>query len=201
MNKFICGFSFVVGCICLTGTGNAAPVTQVSVSHPTTQAETTRPTTAVAVNRPTTDSSVSHPQTTVSVDRPSTAVNVSHPVTEVTVFHPETENTSADTSAGSSGSGSQQRAVSAKTVAAGTASAGAKPSMMSTYQAPQAKDFKAAKLGGGEAGLGKINEAEKDAAAASFKLPKGEEVSAKSVLENKGSNIKSKVNKAIENKK
>ena len=68
---------------------------------------------------------------------------------------------------------------------------------MSTYTPPKATDFQAAKTGGGEEGLGKLNQAEKDAAAQAFVPPKAEEVSLENVLKSDKNtvNIKKKVEK------
>lgn len=152
----------------------AAPVTQVTVSHPKTNVSVTRPATNVFVAHPTTAATVSHPQTTatvthpqtdVAVSHPTTSVQVSHPTTAVSVAHPQTSTTPAD----------KEKTLQPTKQAvdnSATAPAAQKGSMMSSYQPPQAKDLKAAKLGGGEQGLGKTNEQEKDAAAASLTPPK-----------------------------
>ena len=70
---------------------------------------------------------------------------------------------------------------------------------MSGFQMPKATDFKAAQLSGGEEGLGKPDDKEKNAAAESYNPPKAEEASLagaiKFVEENKG-----KIGKNIENK-
>ena len=72
---------------------------------------------------------------------------------------------------------------------------------MSGYQAPKAKDFKAAALGGGSAGLGnKTDEAAKDAAAASFQAPKAEQASLDSVLKSANSVNHANITKAVEKK-
>ncbi len=160
-------FGLVMWGVVCVGVG-AAPTTNVAVSHPSTRVSVTHPQTSGAVNRPHTAVTVSRPQTAVSVSHPATSAPVSHPVTSVAVVHPQT---------GAVSSGKETPGVAQPTKQAidnsATAPAAQKGSMMSSYQAPQAKDLKAAKLGGGEQGLGnKTNEAEKDSSAASFKPPK-----------------------------
>jgi len=202
MIHYFSRFYFIVTIgILLAGAGNAAPVTQTAVSHPTTQVAVDKPRTSVVVTVPVSRTSVSHPRTEGSVQHPVTSGEVSHPVTQVTVAHPRTELLDSSNNKGASANTQgASKALSGKSAAAPMMEN--KPSMMSSYQAPQAKDLKAAKLGGGAAGLGnKTNEAEKDAAAAASQAPKREEASMESILNNKDSSIKSKVTKAIEDKK
>lgn len=178
----------------MVSAGYAAPVTRVQVSRPTTRTTVTRPTTSVAVSHPTTAVAVSHSTTTGTVSHPMTSVSVSHPTTAVSVSQPHTSAVGVTAPADKKGisGGKKQAATSAP-------AGGKKPSMMSSYQPPQATDFKAAKLGGGEGGMGnKVNEAEKDAAAASFNAPKGEDVSLQSVLKGGNSSLKANLQQKVE---
>ena len=121
----------------------------------------THPKTQVVVNRPQT------PQAG-GVNRPVTSVAVFRPVTTVTVQHPVTSVTQPDGSKAPQTSGGAQ-----PTKQSSDAAVGKKPSMMSQYKAPKATDFKAAKTGSSDGGLGgKTDEKVKDAAAASPKMPK-----------------------------
>lgn len=191
-------FLWTVLWVFTSGGAWAAPVTAVSVSHPKTNTTVTHPTTAVAVSHPRTVAPVTHPKTTVTVTRPQTSVPVSHPTTNapvshpttsVPVTHPQTTATSSDKSA------APEPTKQAVDNSATAPAAQQKGSMMSNYQAPKAKDFKAAKLGGGEQGLGKTNEAEKDAAAASLKPPKALEFE-----DTANSNLKSKLTEKVKEK-
>jgi len=169
----------------------AAPVTQVQVVRPSTTAVVTRPvttagavhpTTTVTVSRPVTTATASHPMTTVEVIRPTTTVVVAHPQTPAPQA-PAMEMKGFHTSPAPLAAGGKAVAAEGKQ----------NPSMMSTYQPPKAKDLKAAALGKGDDGLGnKVNEAEKDAAAASFKPPKAEEISLESAMK-KEANVEDKV--------
>ena len=151
-------------------------------SHPKTGTTGTRPTTTVVVKHPKTNpTAAARPTTSAAVSRPKTTVEVKHPQTPAPTEEKDAQTAPKPT----------------KQALDNTATAAKKGSMMSSYQAPKAKDFKAAKTGGGEAGLGKTNQAEKDAAAAQFNKPGA------LTLENalKGSNIsKSKISKSVENK-
>ena len=160
--------------VLISGAAGAVPTTQVTVSHPKTNASVTHPRTAVSVSHPKTAVSVSRPQTASQVSQLKTEVTVSHPKTNVSVSHPSTSAVVTHPQAGASASDDKNASQPAKQASDNNASAqaGQKGSMMSNYQPPQATDFKAAKLGGGEQGLGKTNEAEKEAAAASFNPPK-----------------------------
>ena len=146
----------VVSCL-LAGAVFAAPAPgSTAVSHPKT---------TVAVTRPKTNVVVTHPKTTAAVTHPTTSVTVSKPTTTVVVKHPQTPSTTTEKN-------EQTKAEPTKQAVDNSApAAAAKGSMMSSYQGPKAKDLKASKMGGGEAGLGKTNQAEKDAAAAQFKKP------------------------------
>ena len=181
----------------------AAPVTQVSVTHPKTDVAVSHPKTSVDIYRPKTSVEVSRPRTSVEINHPKTEVVVTHPKTSVVVERPTTmvsgEKAGAQKETGlPKAKGSAAKQASSKNAAS---NASAKPSMMSTYQPPQATNFKAAKTGGGESGMGnKVNEAEKDAAAASFKLPKGEEVSAEGLKQAKNSGLKSNLAEIVKEK-
>lgn len=140
------------------------PTTATAVTRPTTKVSVLRPTTSVAVQHATTQVPVSHPKTEESVVRPTTVVSVLHPTTQVAVEHPTTPQTGLHPV--TSGSVVTVPAKGAKKGASADAT-----TSMTGYQPPKAKEFKPVKLGGGEAGLGKLNEAEKDAAAAAFKPP------------------------------
>ncbi len=161
----------------------AAPVKSPAVTHPKT---------TVTVTHPTTNTVVTHPQAAVAVTRPATEVAVSHPTTTVVVKHPQTPSAVTADSTQAVAEPTKQAVDNAAPAAA------AKGSMMSSYQAPKAKDLKASALGGGEAGLGnKTNQAEKDAVAAQTKKP--EALTFENAL--KGSGIsKSKLTKDVENK-
>ncbi|MCQ2410897.1 MAG: hypothetical protein MJ053_05410 [Elusimicrobiaceae bacterium] len=195
MNNWLREIGGILASLCgLAAVALAAPVTQVQVvrpstttvvTRPVTTAGSTHPTTTVAVSRPVTTATASHPTTTVEVIRPTTTVVVAHPRTpapraavgELTGFHSSAQLPAANPPGG-------------KTAAKEAAPAG---SMKDSYKPLQAKDFKAAQLGKGDNGLGnKVNEAEKDAAAASFKPPKAEEISLESVLK-KEANVEDKV--------
>ncbi len=169
------------------------PGTTVAVSKPATsvrvtQQETSVPvkqnTTSVAVNKPATTTPVRQLTTTVTVDKPTTTVQVMHP------GEPDWQNatgkyTNTFPAAPSRGSADVSKKA---------------PSMMDSYQPPQAKNLKAAKTGGGEEGLGnKVNQAEKDAAAAALNIPKGEEVSLENVLKSSEKDM-SKLKQNVEKK-
>lgn len=184
----------------------ARPRTDVTVNKPVTSGGTARPATSVAVSRPKTEVKVFKPITSVQVVHPQTDVAVFHPVTDVVVTRPVTdpsvlhpgENTAR---AGVIGTSSPSAAKGGKTSApAQTVPSGSSSTSMSGYQPPQAKNFKAAALGGGNAGLGnKTDESAKDAAAASFQVPKGDAATLESVL--KGSELnKSKLMKSVQKK-
>ena len=177
--------------------GIAAPATRVSVTHPKTTTTVSQPKTAVSVSHPQTSVTVKHPSTNVDVSHPTTIVAVTHPQTSVSVSHPTTVASSSVSSQGNSAKPVKTGNVSVNNkMASGNE---AKPSMMDSYQAPKAKDLKATRLGGGEDGMGnKVNEAEKDAAAASFDVPKGEDVSMQSVLKGGNSGLKSKLKQKVE---
>lgn len=193
----------------------AAPVTQVKTFHPATQTEVSRPATSVVVARPgqtavtqlstsvavsqqTTSTAVSKPATAVAVTKPATTVQVSRPATSVVGGHPgETDWRTETGRYGNRVSSVENAADTGKKVASSSSKA---TSMMSSYQPPQAKDLKAAQLGSGTEGLGnKINEAEKDAAAAALNIPKGEEVSLENVMKSTGNtgNLKQKIEKKL----
>lgn len=207
----------------LAGEVTAAPVTRVQVSRPSTQTgvlqletsgtvrqlhssvetfhpsssvRVTQPATAVDVHKPTTTQTVNKPATEVFVDRPATTVAVEKPSTNLSVTRPGENNWQTAT-------GRYANTVvppAERPVVGGKQTAEKSSSMKSSYQPPQAKDFKAAKLGGGEAGLGnKTNQAEKDAAAASLNIPKGEEVSLENVTKPSAntSSLKQKIEKKI----
>lgn len=178
-------------------------------AYPRTEVKVSRPTTSVSVSRPSTSVAVFHPKTEVKVFRPSTSVQVTHPTTDVSVSRPQTTVTvnrpaTSGQSAGQAGGGTSVKPGAAGTTTAGGKKAAAESSAsaktsMSGYQPPKAKDFKAAPLGGGSGGLGnKTDEAAKDAAAAAFNVPKGDEVSLESVLKNAKSINTSKITKAVE---
>ena len=153
------------------------PATKAEVSHPTTQ---------VAVNKPTTK---------VEVSKPETKVQVFHPVTTVVVQHPQTPSATASDNK----KGDNATLIATKQPAPTSMPANEQnKSMMSSYKAPQAKDFKAAATGGGEAGLGnKTNQAEKDAAAAAFQTPKAESASLSSLSPGADGNLRSKISKEV----
>lgn len=148
------------------------PTTQVNVSRPTTAVSISRPQTDVSVQRPVTSSGVYRPATQVSVSRPVTQVNISKPVTQVEVSRPVTEagvSRPATSSAPAAGSVSSAK----KSAPEPAPSTAAKTTSMSGYKPPVAKDFKAPTAGNGDQGLGnKVNQAEKDAAAAATQAPK-----------------------------
>lgn len=146
----------VVSCLLSGAALAAAPAGSAAVSHPKTTVAVTHPKTNVVVTRPKTTAAVTHPTTSVTVSKPTTTVVVKHPQTPSATAE-KNEQTKAEPT---------KQAVDNSTPAPA-----AKGSMMSSYQAPKAKDFKASKMGGGDAGLGKTNEAQKDAAAAQFKKP------------------------------
>ncbi len=176
----------------------AAPVTTTSVSRPKTNTTVTHPTTAVTVSHPQTPTvPVTHPTTAVTVIHPQTSAPVSHPTTDVSVSHPTTAApvTHPQTTATSSDKSTAPQPTKQAVDNSAPAQAAQKGSMMSNYQAPKAKDLKAAKLGGGEQGLGKTNEAEKDAAAASLKPPKALEFE-----DTANSNLKSKLTEKVKEK-
>ena len=175
----------VMGAVAAFAAAPAKPATPVS--HPKTNVTVTHPRTqGVVVNRPQT--------VNVKVDRPVTRVTVDRPVTRVEVLRPTTPAPAVDDK---SAPAPEATKVALDNSEQGTQKKG---SMMSQYKAPQATDFKAAKTGGGEAGLGnKVNQAEKDAAAAAFKIPKGEAATEASVRDVSGS-IGSKVSQSISNK-
>ena len=160
------------------------PTTHSVVTHPTTTAEVNLPRTQVPVLKPTTHSMVNHPVTTAVVNHPVTTAQVTHPVTDVSVTHPTTVPAMASASApenkpgkggkmgSSSGSGSYE--ASYKNVKDFAAANVAKADI------PQA-----AKLSGGQAGLGMSdsNAAEKEALAAKERAKgEGTDLSAEDVL-------------------
>lgn len=181
-------------------------------ARPRTEVTVDKPVTSVQVSRPKTSSSVFHPKTSVAVVKPTTSAPVnqlktesvsSHPVTQTAVSRPTTSAQAlrpAELVSSKTGdktpSGSGKQAAPVNSVPSSSSS-----TSMSGYQPPKATDFKAAKLGGGEAGLGnKTDEAAKDAAAASLNIPKGQEASLEEVLKNSGNISKSNLTKAIEKK-
>lgn len=128
----------------------AAPTTQVTVTHPTTTAVKNLPRTNVVVSKPTTTAVVTRPVTTAPVTRPTT---------------PGVSSSAAlKTSSGLAGSSSKGGSYTPSYKNAKTL-------------APSAADTpKAAKLGSGTAGLGMTdpNAAQKAAEAASSTKPKAE---------------------------
>ena len=186
----------VFGVILLGGqAAQAAPLTKTQVSRPTTTQPVHQSFTQTAATHPTTTSAVDHPTTVTAATKPQTTTVVEHPTTSNVVSHPQTD---APANSFAAANTSSQASSSVKKSAGGADSAG-NPSLMSTYTPPQATNFKEAKLGGGEEGLGKPNQAEKDAAAKAFVLPKGEEVSLENVMKSDGKtvNIKKKVEKKV----
>lgn len=183
------------------------PHTSTSVDHPQTRVEVARPVSSVSVSHPTTVQNVLHPQTSVSVAQPATTTAVSRPQTNSTVSHPETTVQVVHPASyvvvphpGEDTAGSLQLVGTATPPrpAGNTVPSSQASTSMSGYQPPKAKNFAAANLGGGDSGLGnKFNDAEKSAAAASFKVPEGEKASLEQVL--KGSNIsKAAITKKVE---
>ena len=169
------------------------PGTTVAVTKPATSIHVTQQETFVSVKQNATSVAVSKPATTVPVRQLTTTVIVDKPTTTVQVMHP--------------GEPDWQKATGGYTntfptpPSRGSADVSKNtPSMMSSYQPPQAKNLKAAQTGGGEEGLGnKVNQAEKDAAAASLNIPKGEEVSLENVLKSSEKDM-SKLRQTIEKK-
>lgn len=225
MERFLYHKLVVSGGVCLLSIGlSAAPATRMEVRRPTTKTEVvypstkeavTHPSSSVAVNHPTASAAVFQPTTAVSVTKPATTGAVSKPTTSVTVVKPTTTvivtkpSTSVevrqpgetDWKSASQGYGHTVASRSPEPLKTGSSASAATASMKSTYQPPQAKDFKTAKLGGGDEGLGnKINQAEKDAAAAALNIPKGEEVSLENVIKSSNtdvSNLQKKVEKKL----
>ena len=143
------------------------PVTQVTVSRPTTNVSVYRPATSVTVSRPTTQVSVFRPTTQTEVSRPTTQTEVSRPTTSVAASRPVTVLSSG--AAQQSNSASESKKTATPSSQAQTSMSDYKPLQAKNFQAPSAS----ASLGGGAAGLGnKINQAEKDASAASSQAPK-----------------------------
>lgn len=172
------------------------PITSTEVSHPTTSVPVTRNKTIVPTFKPVTSVQGAHSTTSVVVSKPSTDTRVFHPTTSVQVTHPGEMPLATTVPAGNSSSAGGK-----KTAAVNTVPSSSSSTSMSGYQAPKAKDFKAAALGGGAGGLGnKTDEAAKDAAAASFQVPKGEAASLDSVLKSANNVNQSNIAKAIEGK-
>lgn len=169
--------------------GSFRPVTSVDVSRPKTTATVFKPTTSVQVF---------HPKTEVAVFHPTTTVEVVRPVTDPSVLHPGEKGEQAKLI--STSSPSKPSAGGKKSAEENSVPASSSATSMSGYQPPKAKDFKAAQLGGGSAGLGnKTDESAKDAAAAAFQIPKGDAATLESIL--KGSNLnKADLTKAIQKK-
>ena len=169
------------------------PRSSVGEMYPATTGQVAQPATSVAVSQLATAGEVRKPSTTVRVSHPTTTVAVNQPATSVPVTHPGEANWQQET-------GKYKNTVVSPVDTSAGAGKKAAASMKDSYQPAQAKDFKAAKLGGGDEGLGnKMNQAEKDAAAAALNIPKGEEVSLEHVLKSasNGTNLKQKVGKKL----
>lgn len=216
-----CKWGISGGVYLLTSVVFAAPSTQIQTLRPATGVEVSRPFTSVAVrqqdsvvgvNKPTTDLSVTRqktsvsvrknetlnvggkPETSVAVNKQVTTVEVDKPTTNVQVMHYNEPDWQTATE------GYYTTTFGSRDVSPATRSEESKPSMMSTYQAPQAKELKAAQLVAGEEGLGgNVDEAEKAAAAAALKIPKGEEASFENVMKSSknADNIKQSVEKKM----
>lgn len=203
MNRFLIISGIMLGASAL----QAAPVTQVSVSHPTTAVSVSRPTTGAVSAKPTTAVQVKKPTTSVTVSKPATSASASHPVTvpiasrpatTVEVSRPETQSsftrptTGGETSVAKTGSNAS---VGGKKAAAPAPMAQAQTSM-SNYQPMKAKDFKttkpqqAAQLSGGDSGLqpSAAEQAAKASAAAAMSVAKGKDPSAATAQTIQGQN-------------
>ncbi len=207
MERFLYHKLLISGGLCLLSIGlSAAPATRVEVQRPTTRTEVIRPSTKADVTHPSSSVGVNHPVASGAVSKPATSVTVVKPTTTVVVTKPSTavearQPGETDWKAASQGYGHTVASRSPEPLKTSSSASAATSSMKSTYQPPQAKDFKTAKLGGGDEGLGnKINQAEKDAAAASLNIPKGEEVSLENVIKASNtdvSNLQKKVEKKL----
>lgn len=161
-----------------TNVAVSKPTTHSTVSHPTTTVQTNLPRTQVAVLKPTTHSVVTHPTTAVEVTHPTTTAKVNHPVTDVSVTHPTTVPVMASATAGDNKSSKGGKMGSSS--ASGSYEASYKNVKdFAAANIPPADIPKAAKLSGGEAGLGlgDAKSAEKEALAAKEK-PKAESAEA-----------------------
>ena len=181
----VCVWVFAVG------TGTQAAQTPAGGSyHPQTGKAVVRPTTQVVVRKPETATTVKQLKTETVANHPQTTVSVNHPTT------PGSPNTEGTSSAGNSAATSTKKE-------ANTIPSSSSATSMSGFQMPKAKDLKAANLTAGEAGLGKPDDAEKNAAAASFKVPKAENASAEnlqSVVQKAESLNKSTLEKQLNDK-
>lgn len=187
------------------------PKANTEVTKPNSKVQVTRPSSAKFVTKPIGGKSVIHPKSSTAVTKPTeeplitkptSSVSVTHPSTTVEVVHPTTNVDVVhvgETNPFGNAKKEERKGGNSKMVATSSST----PTSMSDYKGPVAKDFKATQLGKGDGGLGGINEAEKDAAAASLKLPKSPEASEKGMSEAKVNlgNLNKKVEKAAKDAK
>lgn len=194
----------ICSCFCLayaanafaftTGPSTARPGGAAEVVRPVTDSQTNRPVTEAAGNRPSTTADVYRPTTSSEGARPKTQEGVYRPATTVDIVHPSTTVTpGADTGNKSSGF-----------TAGGAKSASPVAAAANTGKAPgsDAKVPDAYKMGQGESGLGKVDDAQKAAAAANSTIKKAKAVDQKA-MQSKGvpSGLEDKLKNAVSGKK